>query len=800
MDVTLEAKVRAEILLEELSLEEKMAQVCGVLLWPGMEDKIKETCPNGIGEVSGLVAPIFEKKEDLADWQRNLQVGIMQESPHHIPAIFHMEGICGGLAAESLSFPSEINRAATFDVELERNIGTIVARQEAAYGATHIFAPVIDISRDSRFGRQAESYGEDPTLTAALGVAYTKGIQEVQIGGRNAEAVGKHFLGYHSCQGGINATNVEIGDRQLEEVYGKPFQAAITEANIRGIMPCYCSVNGLPTHGAKNLLTQLLRKNMGFDGVIVSDYGAVRNSYENQKVNGSTTEAGVHCMNAGVDIELPQSVCFNDKLKELFEKKKIDIQILNRAVYRILEAKFRMGLFEHPFALTGSELEETIYHSTDDEISKKAAQESLILLKNNGILPLSNKEKTIAVIGPQAGNARFYFGGYTRLSMVEGQLATKNAMAGVEIDEKVPTREIKQVPGTDIQEDDAEEFDDILKKMHPNCKSLLEELTNQMPETKFLYAKGYHKSGSDQSLFKEALQEIEKADLVILTLGGKCGSGSIATMGEGIDGTNINIPACQEQFIYEAKKLNKPMVGIHFDGRPISSDAAQECLDAIIEAFTPAEFTANAVANVLIGTYNPSGKLPLCVPYNAGQIPVYYNHPNGTAWNRGENVGFQSYVDCPHTPRYYFGYGLSYTTFSYSDIKISRKEVTPNKNVVISLNVMNTGNTTGTEVVQLYLKDVNASMIRPVMELAGFARIELHSKESKTVTFIVNPSQMAFLDEDMRWKIEKGEIKVAVGSSSNELLLEDSFFIIEDLWIQGRNRKFYADVTFGVTE
>ena len=265
-------------------------------------------------------------------------------------------------------------------------------------------------------------------------------------------------------------------------------------------------------------------------------------------------------------------------------------------------------------------------------------------------------------------------------------------------------------------------------------------------------------------------------------------------MGEGVDSTNINLPECQDAFIREVQKLGKPMIGVHFDGRPISSDAADECLNAIIEAFAPAEFGAEAVVNVLTGVYNPSGKLPLCTAYNAGQIPVYYNHPNGSCWNQGENVGFANYVDAPHTPRYYFGHGLSYTTFAYENLVISKKEVAPIENIQVSLNITNTGKVEGAEVVQLYLKDVKASMTRPVMELQGFARVNLLPEEVKKVTFEINPSLMAFLDEDMKWKIEKGEIQVLVGSSSNDIRLKDSFTVTDDMWIEGRNRRFYAKV------
>ena len=794
MDTKLSPEERAKDLLEKLSLDEKMAQVTGVFAVPGKEEQMAAFVKHGIGQISTLEFRTCKSVEEAAAWQKKLQNIVLNSSEHHIPAVFHMEGLSGAFIQDATSFPSGVNRGSAFDPELEKKIGEIVARQELGFGITQILAPVLDISRDSRMGRQCEPYGEDPTLAAAMGSAYTKGIQGTEVDGRKADALAKHFLAFHNSQGGIHGANVDAGDRLLDEIYGKPFQAAIAEAKLKGIMPCYGSISGRPIHASKKYLTDLLREEMGFDGVVASDYSAVENIYNVQKVGESKADAGYLAMKAGMDVELPMPSCYHEELKAKFASGEADMEVLNRAVLRVLTAKFRMGLFEHPFSLEGSLLLQNMHHAEDDEVSRQAAQESLILLKNDGALPLSGKEKTIAVIGPHAENARFYFGGYTHLSMVEAIHAAANSMAGIGEGGETRSIQMERVPGTNIQVDETEEFDQILRQLHPECKNLVEVLREELPETEVLSAAGYPKAGADTSGFAEALVLVKQADVVLLTLGGKNGSGSIATMGEGVDGTNINLPECQDAFIRECKKLGKPMIGIHFDGRPISSDTADELLDAIIEAWTPAEFAAEAVVNVLTGTYNPSGKLPLTVGRNAGQIPIYNHHPNGSAWHQGESIGFQDYADLPHTPRYHFGHGLSYTTFTYSDLELSKKEVSPDEETDISLTVHNTGNTAGTEVVQLYLKDVHASMTRPVMELQGFARVALDAGEAKRVTFRVSPSQTAFLDEEMKWKIEKGEIRVLVGSSSADIRLEDQFSIREDQWIEGRERSFYAGV------
>lgn len=791
-DRNLPSKMRAELLLQELSLDEKLAQLTGLFFFEGMEERMKAFLHNGIGQYSTLGFRTMESMEAVAAKQRELQDIAMESSPHRIPAVFHMEGICGAYVQDSTAFPTGVSRGAGWDPDLEREIGEIVSRQEASYGVTQVLAPVLDISRDSRHGRQCEPYGEDPTLAAVLGTAFVKGIQETETAGRHPESAAKHFLGFHHSEGAIHGANCDAGDRLLYEVYGKPFQAAIRDAHLRGIMPCYDSVNGLPIHASRHYLTGMLREQMGFDGVTVSDYSGVENVFQVQGVGECKGEVGYRCLKAGMDVELPMPSCYTDELKALFESGEADAAYLDAAVLRVLEAKFRMGIFEHPFALQGEELKKTVHHKGDDAVAMQAAQQAIVLLKNKGALPLSGKEKTIAVIGPAAKNARYYFGGYTHLSMVEAQHAAMNSMAGTGEGGDSSGIQMERVPGTNVQVDETEEFDSVLRKLEPDCRNLLEVLRSELPDAKILYAPGYHKAGADESLFPEALELVKQADVVILTLGGKNGSGSIATMGEGVDGTDINLPACQDAFIRAAAAYGKPMIGVHFDGRPISSDTADEKLDAILECWNPATYTAEAVTNVLLGRYNPSGKMPLSVARNAGQIPVYYNHPNGSMWHQGPSIGFTDYVDCPHTPRYCFGHGLSYTSFEYSDLKLDKKEVKPFESLTVSMKLKNTGAVEGTEVVQLYLRDVHASMTRPVKELQGFARVTLRPGEEKEVRFTMQPSQMAFLDEDMNWLIEKGEFEVQLGSSSEDIRLQDGFFVTEDAFLEGRDRAMIA--------
>ena len=790
---TLRPSVRAQALLQELSLDEKMAQLGCVFPFGEQAqdfDWLKAQTPCGIGQISTLEMRRIETLEDCAAWQRRVQEIVMANSPHGIPAIFHMEGLCGAFIQGSTSFPSGIARGAGWDPELEEQIAAAVSRQEAACGMTQIFAPVLDISRDSRMGRQGESYGEDPTLAGALGAAYVRGAQGTETAGHRPDCVAKHFLAFHNSQGGIHGSHSDTPPRLLREVYAKPFQSAIREG-LRGVMPCYCSLDGEPVSASKELLTDLLREEMGFDGLCVSDYGAIGNAHSVQHIGESFAEAGLLCMEAGMDMELPSSTGWNEELKAMFRNGEADSSILDRAVLRVLTAKFRMGLFEHPFALRGEALKKAFAVPHDRELSLRSARESLVLLKNDGSLPIRKTVKKIAVIGPHADSPRKMFGGYTHLCMMESTLAMANSIAGVSgvvQDEK----EIRTVPGTNIQSDEGEEFDAILRRQKPDCRSLLQELRERLPEAEIRYAYGYPIAGADESGFVEALDAARDADLVILTLGGKHGTCSMASMGEGVDAANINLPPCQDAFIREAAKLGKPMIGVHFDGRPISSDAADECLNAILEAWSPAECGAQAVVDALLGEYNPGGKLPVSVARRAGQIPIYYNHPFGSCWHQGESIGFANYVDLPHTPRYVFGHGLSYTSFEYSDFSVSKTEVGPSEKVVFTVKITNTGSLAGDEVAQLYVTDRYASRTRPVQELCGFCRVHLEAGEQKMLLFTLQPSQLAFLDKDMRWKIEKGDFDFRIGASSEDVRGACSVTVTENAWIDGKTRAMCA--------
>lgn len=798
MDNNLSPRERARLLLAEMTLDEKMAQVnCAFPYSTDIDTAMKMAqykAPHGTGHVSCLQMRNLKTLDEAASFQRAIQKMLMEKSAHHIPAIFHMEGICGAHLQGAASFPSGYARGAGWDPELEREIGKIVSRQERCIGISQTLAPVLDVSRDQRMGRCAESYGEDPTLVAALGSAYSCGLSEEDTAGLKTEGVAKHFLGFHASEGGIHGTACSISNRVLREVYAKPFQAAINNGNLHGVMPCYNPINGVPVSASKEIMTGLLREELGFDGICVSDYCAINNLHTVQGMYETDDEAGYASMSAGMDVELQLCYCFNNELKERFRTGEADIAVLDSAVTRILESKFRMGLFDRPFALEGEELRRNFCRGNEDAVCLQSAREALVLLKNDGILPIRNRRQKIAIVGCFANDPRYMFGGYTHFSMAEGTVAAITTMAGVQT-EKGAEIQVGTIPGTIIQRSDGREFMDVMRRQKPEMKSLLDVLKEKMPEAEICWAYGYDFAGTDESGHVEALEAAKNADMVIVTLGGKHGTSIIASMGEGMDGTNINLPPCQENFLRKLMTVGKPVVGVHIDGRAISSDAADKVCNAIIEAWNPAEGGSVAIAEALLGEYNPGGKLPVSVAYHAAQLPVYYNHYNNCSYHQGGSIAFADYVDCPHHPRYYFGYGLSYTSFEYTNLKLSTDALAPKENMKVEFDLTNTGDVYGDEVVQLYFSDKYATVIRPVKELCGFKRVGLNPGETKHITFIVQDSQFAFLDIDMNWRVEKGDMTLEVAASSEDVRLTGEFRITETSFIDGRTRGLYAAAT-----
>jgi beta-glucosidase len=783
---------RIEDLLSKMSLEQKIDQLtCLVTITRDIPD-FKTLIPRGIGNVGAFSTA--ENAGLIADYAISLQKFLTEETPLGIPALIHCEASAGAQFTEANVFPSAIAQASTFDTDLIREMAEVIREQLYAVGFRQALSPVFDISRDPRWGRLTETYGEDPALAGAMGCAFTAGLQ-----GKNLRtgvlATGKHFVGHGMTEGGLNMARNIITERELREVHCKPFQAAISHCGLASVMNSYCSIDGEPVVASKKILTDLLREEMGFTGFVVSDYISVDRLVEPFRVAATFEEGGVKALQAGLDVEYPRPKGFTYTLKTAVDSGSLDAAFIDRAAARVLRAKFALGLFENPIP-DKKRLFSLLHLETTDRLNEKIAQKSFILLKNNNaFLPLSKDIKKIALIGPHGDSIRSFFGTFSYPAVLDMTMSREEDGQKFEEPGLIVYDVEQQYPGQ--MREISPRIEKILRKQFPRTKSLRRAMEEYLPNTKILYAKGINASGNDIGGEEEALACAAEGDVVILTLGGKNGWGITSTVGEGIDATYIGLPGHQEEFARKIRLLNKKTVILHFDGRPLSSAYAASAFDAIMEVWQCGEFGGEAICKTLFGEYNPGGKLPVTVARNAGQIPVYYSLPRGSGYVSVGSTGMirnrNGYINETAFPLFPFGHGLSYTAFEYSSLSISKDIVGGGETFTVTVAVSNTGSRSGDEVVQLYFSDRIASMVRPVMELAGFKRVTLEPGETATVSFALHPSIFAFLDEDMRWITEAGDFDLMVGKSSGDICLTGTVKVRETITVDPKKRMFFVD-------
>ncbi len=788
---------RVEKLISQMTLEQKIAQLQGMLLFENMADRALENFPDGLGAITTLGgASTIAGNADLMD---KLQNQIMAKNDLHIPALSHSEALTGLVSLGATSFPSAIGLGSTWNPDTVEEMAEIIRGQMLAVGVRQALSPVMDVARDPRWGRLGETYGEDPTLCAAMSVAFTKGLQGQDLK-EGVIVTAKHFLGYGLSEGGLNQTSSPIPARELRQVYAKPFQAAITEANLQSVMNSYGSIDGDLVVKSKPILNDLLRDEMGFDGLVVSDYMSIQRAVDLGASENKVT-AGIEALQAGLDVEFPFPYAYTRALIDAVHEGKLDVATIDQSVRRILNAKFRLGLFENPYARR--ETLNNVYGTQKaKEHSLKAAHESIILLKNDGLLPLSKETKKIAVIGPHADSLRLLFGHYTHVAMVDVGLsgAFADMMAGLDTgsEEEDPFgglmgNKVVQPPlyeGSKVRQQPPI-VEETLKMMLGQTPTILAAIKAKCPDAEVVYEKGCDIAGTNRAGFDAALAAAKSADVVILTLGGKYGSGNNSTVGEALDSSDIGLPGIQEEFAKLIFETGTPSVLVHMDARPLSSEFIAENYPAILENWFPGETGGTALADVLFGDYNPAGRLAATAARNAGQVPVYAMHRFGDSY-RSRGKGFANrYFERTPQPLFYFGQGLSYTTFEYSNLSLDKK-VKANGTIHLSVDVKNTGVRNGDEVVQVYVRDETASMLRPGLELAGFKRVGLKAGETKKIHFYMKTDQFAFLDVDMKWVVEAGLMTVKVGASSEDIRLSDTFEIEDTAYIVGKNRGFFA--------
>lgn len=758
LDPTRSPDERATDLLGRMTLDEKLAQLGGVwitdLLHDGRfaPDRARPRLAHGIGHVTRLVAATGLHPADAADLANEVQRYLQGATRLRIPAILHEEACAGFLARDATCFPQAIGQAATWAPDLVEAMGRVVRAQMRAVGAHHALAPVLDVARDPRWGRMEETYGEDPYLVGRMGVAYVRGVQGERLDEGSVVATAKHFLGYGASEGGLNWAPARIGPRELREVYAAPFVAAIEEAGIASAMNAYHELDGVPCGASRELMVDLLRGELGFDGVVVSDYFTLATLVAYHHVAADATEAARLGLEAGIDVELPAHDCYGDPLREGLASGAIDLALVDASVRRLLEQKVRLGLFEHPFVeASGAPLVfDTAAHRA---LARTMAEKSLVLLRNEAdLLPL-RADARVALIGPGAADRRLLQGDYHYPAHVEVMFESQG-------DLPAPTPMI------------AARVED-LEAHYPPMVTLLDGLRARAA-VDVRHARGCDVMSDDTSGFAEAVAAATAADVAVVVVGDRSGLTDAATCGEARDRADVRLPGVQEALVEAVVATGTPVVLVLLGGRPLALGGLAERVGAILAAWLPGEEGGTAVARALFGDVSPSGKLPVSFPRSAAQVPVYYGHkPSG-----GRSHWKGAYVDMPTTPLYPFGHGLGYTRFGYADLQVAPVEATAADTVTVSFELRNQGARAAEEVVQLYLRDPVASVTRPVQQLAGFARVALEPGQTRRVAFRVPVAMLAFFDRTMRHVVEPGAIEVQVGASSADVRLRGGFTIV----------------------
>jgi beta-glucosidase len=745
-------------LLERMTLAEKLAQLGGV--WStqlvdgdGFSDEAaSRLLADGTGQITRIAASTGLRPQGLAVFANEIQRYLVEETRLGIPAIIHEEAVGGFCARDAVQFPQGIGLASTWDRDLLEEVADHIRTEMLAVGARQSLSPVLDIARDPRWGRVEETYGEDPVLAGELGVAYVRGLQgtgPVRPDGSappglasGVVATGKHFLGYGLPDGGLNHGPVQLGSRELREVFAEPFAAAIRDAGLASVMNSYSSVDGLPCGGAPLILTELLRGELDFDGTVVADYFAVDLLRTHHRIAPTKGVAAAKALLAGMDVELPALDCFA-QLTPLVEAGVIPVAAIDAAVRRVLQQKHALGLFEDPYV--DADAAPSVFGTPAGvALARRAAAESIILVDNDGTVPLAvgpgSEVRSIAVIGPAADDPRLLEGDYHYPAHLEIIYGGATALAGAEL---LPQAGGAFAPGPYL----------------PDIVTPLAGLRNAARDlgVDVVHQRGCEITGPDRSGIDDAVAAASSADVVVLCVGGRSGLTPDATVGEARDAVDLDLTGVQLELLDAVAATGTPVVTVVISGRVHTLDVVEERSAATLLAWLPGQQGGAALADVLLGAVPPSGRLPVSLPRAVGQIPVHYNHRAGG----GRSQFWGDYTDSPAGPLHPFGYGLSTTTFSYAPLLVEEGSTTEATRVTTT--VTNTGSRAGVEVVQCYVHDETASVARPERQLVGFCRLELSPGEARQVTFTVHPSRLAFIDENFQYVCEPGAFRVELG-------------------------------------
>lgn len=778
----LPAAERVKDLLGRMTLEQKTRQLTGIMV-AGLPKK--EMFKDGIGEI--IVFAGSPPAKDIAALIRMAQDQIMAQTEFRIPALVHAEALAGPMVSGCAVFPTSISLGASFAPELVKDMGNRIREQMVNIGIRQALSPVLDLVRDFRWGRTSENYGTDPTHVAAMSCAYVSGLQGENLK-EGVAATAKHFIGYSMTEGGLNGSRTQTDWRDIRENFAKPFEAAIRKANLKSVMNSYSEYDGELICGSKRILTDLLRDDLGFDGVVVSDYTSIENLVEKCPMAETAAEAGIRSLKAGLDVELPNPYAYGEVLAQAVQDGRIEETYVDRSVERILRLKFELGLFEKPYG----EFKE-MDNTENDRQSALVSEKTMTLTKNEGLLPIKDRTKKIAVIGPTGNNLIMMNGSYSYPANDEMFLALMNSgmvgMEGVQLDEEAFAASADKPRNTP---DFTEIVDGNIRAQHPGVKTIYEAVKTYCPNA--AYTQGCHIVKETEYDFEAAKKAAKEADIVLMAVGGKIGMMVECTAGEGRDNVDITLPGKQAELVREVFAVNPDMVILHTDNKPLVDPFIYENIPAILEGWLPGPYGGNAIAKTIFGENNPGGKLPVDVPRHVGQTPVfYYQHTGGRCDAGMRSINKDGYGTMSCAAQLPFGYGLSYTTFSYS-----RGEMTVNKkdgiaHITISVDVTNIGTMDGDEVVQLYGIDKAASMVRPQKELIGFYRVALKAGETKRIAMTFRIDQMAFLNTENEWVVEKGVFQFYFGKGCNDSVYEVEYMQEETLIINHRKRGFFAE-------
>ena len=667
-------------------------------------------------------------------WAMNeTQRFFIEETRLGIPADFTNEGLRGVAAPLATSFPSESGLGHTWDPELVREVGRITAREARALGYTNIYAPTLDVARDQRWGRVEDVYGEDPYLASRLGVEMVKGLQE----NYTVASTAKHFAVYSVGKGareGQARTDPQVSPREVENILLPPFIAAIKEAGVLGVMSSYNDYDSIPVTGSDYWLTQRLRKDFGFRGYVVSDSAAVEYLYNKHAVATDMKDAVRQSILAGLNVKtnFTRPEDFILPLRELVKEGKVPVKILDDRVRDVLRVKFTTGLFDHPYIEDASKTKLIVNSAENQQVALRAARESLVLLKNDkNVLPLSKQIKSIAVLGPNA----------------DDQTLT-NYRYGPSAVQSVTVRQgIQNLLGSSVKVNYAKGCE-VVNEHWPETEVLPEPLTKE-----------------EQGQIDEAVEAAKNSEIAIVVLGD-----SSKTVGESASRTSLDLPGRQLELVRAVYGVGKPVIVVLLNGRPISINWVNKYVPGIIEGWFPGAQGGTAIAEVLFGDYNPGGKLTMTFPKTAGQIPYNFPTKPSAQWE-GEKSRVNGAL-------YYFGYGLSYTTFAYTNLRVTPTQQKASGNVSVSVDVQNTGTREGTEIVQLYTRDLVSSVTTYEKNLRGFQRVFLKQGETKTITFTLTPADLSLWDREMKFVVEPGMFRVMIGASSEDIRLKADFEIL----------------------